>query len=330
MSGNHNHSLELALEIVEQAAAVGVDALKIQTYTADTLTLNCNNEDFFISDKNSLWKGETLYELYKKAYTPWEWHKPIFEYCKSLGIICFSTPFDKTAVDFLEELGNPIYKIASFENGDLTLLKYIASKKKPVIMSLGLVSLEEIEESVNVLISNGCSDLTLLKCTSTYPASPKATNLLTITDLQKRFPKCKIGLSDHTLGIGVSIGAVALGAEVIEKHFTLCRGDGGVDSAFSLEPSEMKMLVQEAQRAYEARGRVCYDLTDDEKKSLIFRRSIYSCKDIKKGEVFTKENIRSVRPGYGLHPRYYESLIGKKAACDIKFGTAMKWEFIDT
>lgn len=240
MSGNHNHSLERALQIVEAAAECGVDALKIQTYTPDTMTLNCDKPDFVIEDKNSLWNGEKLYDLYKKASTPYDWHKPIFDKCKELGIVGFSTPFDLTSVDFLESINCPIYKIASFENGDIPLLKRVAKTKKPVIISLGMIGLDEIKEAVDTLLSNGCTDLTILKCTSSYPASVENSNLLTIPDLQKHFPDCKVGLSDHTLGIGAAIASVALGAEVIEKHFTLSRAEGGVDSAFSIEPKEMK------------------------------------------------------------------------------------------
>lgn len=328
MSGNHNQSLERALEIVEAAAAAGADAIKLQTYTADTMTLNLRGGDFLINYPKSLWYKENLYSLYEKAHTPWEWHKPIFDYAKSLGIIAFSTPFDKTATDFLESLQTPIYKIAAFENGDLPLLKYVASRKKPVIMSLGMISLEEIRESVNVLKENGCEDITILKCTSSYPAPPEHANLLTICDLAQKFPECKIGLSDHTMGIGVAVGAVALGAEAIEKHFTLSRADGGVDSAFSLEPDELKTLVIEAKRAYKARGKINYELSESEKKSLVFRRSIYVCEDIKAGEAFTEQNIRCIRPGYGLHPRYYEATIGKAAAKGLAKGTPLRKEDI--
>lgn len=327
MSGNHNKSPERALAIVEAAAKSGVDALKIQTYTQDTMTIDCDNSEFIIEDKNSLWKGEKLYDLYKKASTPYEWHKPIFDKCKELGIIGFSTPFDLTSVDFLEDLNCPIYKIASFENGDIPLLKRVAQTKKPIIMSLGMIGLNEIIEAVDALKSNGCKDLTLLKCTSSYPASVENSNLLTILDLKKHFPDCKIGLSDHTLGIGAAVASVALGAEVIEKHFTLSRADGGVDSAFSMEPQEMKQLVEECNNAYKALGKTSYELSESEKKSLIFRRSLYVVKDIKAGETFTPENIRSIRPGYGLHPRYYEDILGKTANIDLKFGTPLKKEF---
>lgn len=326
MSGNHNQSLERALEIVEAAAKSGVDALKIQTYTPDTMALDCNSPDFVIEDSNSLWKGEKLYDLYKKACTPYEWHKPIFDKCKELGIIVFSTPFDLTSVDFLEELNCPIYKIASFENGDIPLLKKVARTKKPVIISLGMIGLDEIKEAIDTLLNNGCPDLTILKCTSSYPASAENSNLLTIKDLKEKFPQCKVGLSDHTLGMGAAIASVALGAEVIEKHFTLSRAEGGVDSAFSMEPQEMKQLIEECNNSYLALGKVNYELSESEKNSLKFRRSLYVAKDIKQGEIFTYENIRCVRPGYGLHPRFYEGILGKIAKNDLKFGKPLKME----
>lgn len=326
MSGNHNKSLERALQIVEAAAKTGVDALKIQTYTADSITLNCDSPDFMIDDKDSLWGGQKLYDLYQKASTPYEWHKTVFDKCKELGIVGFSTPFDLDAVDFLEELNCPIYKIASFENGDIPLLKKVAQTKKPVIISLGMINLEEINEAVDTLLNNGCSDLTILKCTSSYPASVENSNLLTIKDLKEKFPQCKVGLSDHTLGIGAAVASVALGAEVIEKHFTLSRADGGVDSAFSMEPAEMKRLVDECNDAYLALGKISYELSESEKKSLKFRRSLYVAKDIKQGETFTSENIRSVRPGYGLHPRYYEKVMDKIAVKDLKFGSPLTKE----
>lgn len=323
MSGNHNQSLERALQIVKAAANSGVDALKIQTYTADSITLDCDRPDFIIEDENSLWNGEKLHDLYKKASTPYEWHKTIFDKCKELGIIGFSTPFDLTSIDFLESLNCPIYKIASFENGDIPLLKKVAQTRKPVIISLGMIGLDEVKETVDTLKNNGCKDLTILKCTSSYPASVENSNLLTIVDLQKHFPDCKVGLSDHTLGIGPAIASVALGACVIEKHFTLSRAEGGVDSAFSMEPAEMKQLVEECQNAYKALGKVSYELSESEKKSLKFRRSLYVAKDVKQGESFTAENIRSVRPGYGLHPRHYEEVLGKTATRDLKLGTPL-------
>lgn len=328
MSANHNQSLQRALEIVETAASCGVSAVKLQTYTSDTMTIDCDNPDFIIEDKNSLWNGEKLYDLYKKASTPYEWHKTIFNRCKELGIIGFSTPFDISSVDFLESLNCPIYKISSFENGDIPLLKRIAQTKKPIIMSLGMINLKEIQEGVSVLQKNGCRDLTLLKCTSNYPAKVEDTNLLTIPDIQSHFPNCKVGLSDHTLGIGVAIASIALGTTVIEKHFTLSREDGGVDSAFSMEPQEMKQLVEECNNAYKALGKISYELSENEKKSLKFRRSLYMVKDIQAGQTFTPENVRSIRPVYGLHPRFYEEILGKTAKKDLKKGTPLKEEYI--
>lgn len=327
MSGNHNHSLERALEIVDKAAEAGVDALKIQTYTADTITIDKKDGEFFIADKNNLWQGESLYSLYKKAYTPWEWHKAIFDRCKEKGIIGFSTPFDFTAVDFLESLDVPCYKIASFENIDLPLIKKVAQTGKPIIASTGMASLAELGELVETAKNNGCEDLTLLKCTSNYPATPEGSNLLTIPHLQKLFD-CKVGISDHTLGIGVAVASVALGATVIEKHFCLSRAEGGVDSAFSLEPEEMKMLVKEANAAYQALGKIAYGVSEQEKKSLQFRRSLYIVEDMKAGDIITEKNMRSIRPGLGLPPKYYDVLLGKKVKCDVKRGTALRWDMI--
>lgn len=325
MSGNHNHSLERALEIVDAAADAGVDALKIQTYTADTITIDKNDGEFFIADPNSLWKGESLYSLYQKAYTPWEWHKPIFERCKERGIIGFSTPFDFTAVDFLEDLDVPFYKIASFENVDIPLIRKVAQTGKPIIASTGMASLAELSELVETARSNGCNDLTLLKCTSSYPASPAGSNLATIPHMKELFD-CTVGISDHTLGIGVAVASVAFGAMVIEKHFTLSRADGGVDAEFSLEPQEMKQLVKEVNAAYEAIGTVHYGLTSQE--STKFRRSLYIVEDMKAGDVITEKNMRSIRPGLGLPPKYYDILLGKKVKCDVKRGTALTWDMI--
>jgi pseudaminic acid synthase len=328
MSGNHNQSLERALEIVEAAAKSGAHAIKIQTYTADTLTLNVETKDFMIQDNESLWKGKSLYELYNEAYTPWEWHKPIFDRAKELGLIAFSTPFDETAVDFLEELDVPLYKIASFENNHLPLIKKVASTGKPMIVSTGMATLAELDELVRTVKEAGCKDLVLLKCTSTYPASPENTNILTIPHMKQLFDDVQVGLSDHTMGIGVAVASVALGATVIEKHFTLSRADGGVDSAFSLEPDEMKALVEETERAWLALGKVTYGITDKEKASLKFRRSIYASRDIKAGEPFTKDNIRIVRPGYGIEPKYYEQILGNISKKNISKGTAITWEQI--
>ncbi|MCY2942914.1 MAG: pseudaminic acid synthase [Planctomycetota bacterium] len=281
----------------------------MQTYTPDTITLDILGGEFEIKDPNSLWTGKNLYDLYKEAYTPWEWHKPLFDRANELGMMAFSSPFDETAVDFLESLNVPAYKIASFENNHIPLIKKVASTGKPIIISTGMATIAELDEAVTAARLAGCKDLTLLKCTSTYPATPANSNILTIPHLKQLFG-CEVGLSDHTMGIGVAVAAVAHGATVIEKHFTLSRAEGGVDSAFSMEPHELKMLVEETKRAWESLGQISYGPTDAERKSLIFRRSIYVAKDIKAGEVFTKENIRVVRPGLGLAPKYYETIIG--------------------
>jgi pseudaminic acid synthase len=328
MSGNHNQSLDRALQIVEEAARADVDALKIQTYTADTITIDSKREEFLITNPKSLWKGKTLYSLYQKAYTPWEWDKPIFDKCAECGILGFSTPFDFTAVDFLETLNVPFYKIASFENYDLPLLKYIAKIHKPVIMSTGMIAMDELKESVQTLKENGCPEIVLLKCTSIYPANPKNSNLLTIPDMQKQFPDCIIGLSDHTLGTAVSVASIALGAKVLEKHFTLSRVEGGVDSAFSMEPVEMKHLVDDTNNVYHALGAVLYGPTEDEKPSLKNRRSLYVVKDVKKGELFTVENVRSIRPAMGLSTKRYEEVLTKTASCDIEAGMPLSEEMI--
>lgn len=329
MSGNHDQSLEKALEIVDVAASCGVSALKIQTYTADTMTLDVSEGEFFIKDTASLWSGNSLYELYKKAHTPWDWHKPIFDRCKKHGIIGFSTPFDATSVDFLETLDVPFYKVASFENTDLPLLRKVAATKKPVIVSTGMANVAEIFDAVQTLAESGCEEIVLLKCTSEYPALPSDANLLTIPHLKQLFPNCKIGISDHTLGIGVSVAATALGAEVIEKHFTLARADGGVDSAFSMEPDEMKLLVSESRLARQALGKVYYGISEKEKSSLRFRRSIYISEDVKKGELLSRENMRTIRPGLGLPPKYFDILLGKKLKVDSKKGTPLNWDLIE-
>lgn len=327
MSGNHNQSLERALEIVEAAARTGAQALKIQTYTPDTMTLDLDEREFHISNPDSLWEGTSLYNLYAKAYTPWEWHKPIFDRARELGIIPFSTPFDDTAVDFLESLDVPCYKIASFENTDLPLIRRVAATGKPIIISTGMASIAELDETVCTARESGCQDLILLKCTSTYPATPENTNILTIPHMRELFD-CEVGLSDHTMGVGVSIASVALGATVIEKHFTLNRADGGVDSTFSMEPAEMTQLVVETERAWQALGKVSYGATAAEKASVQFRRSLYVVKEMKEGEEFTAENIRSIRPGYGLHTRYLDKVIGRHASKELSRGTALDWEFI--
>jgi len=310
MSGNHNQSLKRAIQIVEAASKTGVQALKLQTYTADTMTLDLSDKEFLISDKDSLWKGKNLYELYKQAYTPWEWHQPIMQRANELGMTCFSSPFDESAVDFLEELNVPAYKIASFENNHLPLIRKVASTGKPVIISTGMATIVEIGEAVATAREAGCKDLILLKCTSTYPATPESSNVLTIPHMRELFD-CEVGLSDHTMGIGASIAAVAHGATVIEKHFTLDRLDGGVDSAFSLEPHELELLTVETERAWQSMGRVVYGGVRDEEKSKIFKRSIYIVKDMVVGDVFTEENIRIIRPGNGLPPKNYDHIIGQ-------------------
>lgn len=327
MSGNHNQSLERALAIVDAAAAAGAHGLKIQTYTADTMTLDLASGEFVISDPGSLWAGKNLYQLYDEAHTPWEWHQPIFDRARQLGLIPFSTPFDESAVDFLESLDVPCYKIASFEMTDLPLIRKVAATGKPIIMSTGMASAAEIDESVRAARAAGCRDLVLLKCTSTYPASPANTNLRTIPHLRE-LTGCEVGLSDHTMGVGASVAAVALGATVIEKHFTLARADGGVDSAFSLEPAELHALVVESERAWQALGRVSYGASKAEEKSLAFRRSLYAVKDIAAGEALTCENIRAIRPGLGLPPKHLESLLGRPARVAIARGTALAWDLI--
>ena len=327
MSGNHNQSLKRALEIVEKAAEAGADAIKLQTYTSKTMTLDIDHEDFFIKDENSLWYGKNLYELYNIASTPWEWHEKILKKANSLGLTCFSTPFDETAVDFLENLKMPAYKIASFENSYFPLLRKVAKTGKPLIISTGMATIGEISDVVEVVRNAGCEQLILLKCTSAYPANPKDANVLTIPHLRELF-NCEVGISDHTKGIGCAIAAVCHGASIIEKHFTISRSEGGVDSAFSLEPDEMKLLVEESERAWLSIGRVNYDLSQAEKKSRIFQRSIYISQDLKKGDILNKKNLRIIRPGYGLSPKYYEDLIDVKVNQDIKKGTPFSWDFV--
>ena len=327
MSGNHNQSLERGLAIIEAAANAGVQAIKLQTYTADTMTLDVRGREFEITDVGSLWAGKNLHDLYKMAYTPWEWHAPLLQRAKELGLIAFSSPFDETAVDFLETLNVPCYKIASFENNHLPLIRKVAATGKPIIMSTGMATIAELDEAVTTARKHGCTDLTLLKCTSTYPATPENSNLLTIPHLRDLF-HCKVGLSDHTLGIGASIAAVALGATVIEKHFTLSRAEGGVDSAFSMEPAEMAQLVLESQAATLALGQIRYGPTPAEEKSLVFRRSLYVAKNMEAGEIFTQENLRVVRPGKGLSPRYYDTILGKRASIALVKGTPLDWDLV--
>jgi pseudaminic acid synthase len=324
MSGNHNHSLERALAIVDAAADAGAQAIKLQTYTAETMTMK---GAYQINDQDSLWNGRELYELYEEAYTPWEWHKAIFDHAAKKNLLAFSSPFDESSVDFLESLNVPFYKVASFENTDWPLLKRIASTGKPVIMSTGVSRLADVDESVSLLQQYGCKELVLLKCTSTYPASPENTNLLTIPHLQQMF-NCIVGLSDHTMGIGAAVAAVALGARVIEKHFTLSRAEGGVDSAFSLEPSELKSLVIECERAFLALGDVQYGVQSSEKKNTLFKRSIYMAKDIQAGEIITKEHIKIIRPALGLSPKHLDLVIGREAKKNISAGTPLSFDLI--
>jgi N-acetylneuraminate synthase len=327
MSGNHNQSLDRALAIVDAAAKSGAHALKLQTYTADTMTLNLSRDEFFIDDPNSLWSGRSLHNLYQEAYTPWEWHGAIFERARSLGMIPFSTPFDATAVDFLEELGISCYKIASFENTDLPLIRKVAATGKPMIISTGMATVADLDETVRCAREAGCKDLVLLKCTSTYPSEPSDTNLLTIPHMRALFD-CEVGLSDHTFGIGAGVASIALGASVIEKHFTLSRADGGVDSTFSMEPDEMAALVVETERAWMSLGQIYYGLTEKEKNSLIFRRSLYVAEDLEAGDTLNESNLRIVRPGLGLPPKYFKNLIGMRVGRAVRGGTPMSWELL--
>lgn len=327
MSGNHNRSLERALAIVDAAADCGADAIKLQTYTADTMTLDVAEGEFTIHDPKSLWAGRALHDLYQEAYTPWEWHAPIMERARERGLACFSSPFDESAVDFLERLDAPAYKIASFECVDLPLIRRAARTGKPLIISTGMATVAEIAEAVDAARSAGCRELVLLKCTSTYPASPENTNLRTIAHMRDVFG-CEVGLSDHTMGIGAAIASVACGATVIEKHFTLARADGGVDSAFSIEPSELRSLVVESERAWLALGAVRYGPTAPEEKARLRRRSLYIGEDLKAGDVLTVQNLRRIRPGHGLEPKYYEMLLGRRINRDLAKGTPMAWEFL--
>lgn len=325
MSGNHNQSLDRALEIVDAAARAGAHALKIQTYTADTMTLDLDEGEFRVV--HPLWGGQSLHQLYQKAYTPWEWHLPIFERARELGMLAFSTPFDETAVDFLEHLDVPAYKIASFENTDLPLIQKVAATGKPIIISSGMATVAELDETVRAARAAGCRDLVLLKCTSTYPATPENSNLLTLPHLRELFA-CEVGLSDHTMGLGAAVAAVALGATVIEKHFTLRRADGGVDSTFSLEPEEFAQLRLESERAWQALGKVSYGPSEAERGSMVYRRSLYVVADMRAGDAFTPANLRSIRPGYGLQPKFYDTLMGKRVKCDVKRGTPVSWELL--
>lgn len=327
MSGNHNQSLERAMAIVDAAAKAGAHAVKLQTYTAETMTLDISEGDFFIDDPSSLWNGTSLYNLYQIASTPWEWHKPIIDHCRQLGLICFSTPFDESSVDFLESLEVPCYKIASFENADSPLIRKVAATGKPLIISTGMATVAELDETVRAARDAGCKDIILLKCTSTYPASAENINLVTIPHLRDLFG-VQVGLSDHSAGIGVAVASIALGATVVEKHFTLRRADGGVDSTFSIEPEELAALVVESKRAWQSLGKVFYGPTEGEKSSMRFRRSLYITADMSEGEILTAENLRIVRPGYGLAPKYYKILLGKKIKRPVKKGTAATWDLV--
>lgn len=324
MSGNHNHSLDRALAIVDAAARAGADALKLQTYTADTMTLDSRKPGFVIDDPSSPWHGRQLHELYEEAHTPWEWHAPIMERAAAHGMHCFSTPFDETAVDFLESLGVPAYKIASFENTDLPLIRRVARTGKPMIISTGMASLSEIDEAVRAARGAGCKELVLLKCTSTYPATPENTNLRTIASMKESFG-CEVGLSDHTMGCGAAVASVAFGASVIEKHFTLSRADGGVDSTFSLEPAEFALLRTETERAWQALGMVRYGASAAEEKSKAFRRSLYVVAPIRKGEALTPQNVRAIRPGFGLSPKFMDEVLGRHVNQDVEPGTPLSW-----
>jgi pseudaminic acid synthase len=327
LSANHNHSIDIALRTIKAAKEAGVDAVKLQTYTPDTMTIDCDNEYFQIR-QGTLWDGMTLYELYKQAYTPWEWHKELFEYANSIGLTIFSTPFDKTAVDFLESLNNPIYKIASFEITDIPLIEYTALKMKPMVISTGIAMLDEISDAVEACRKSGNNDITLLKCTSSYPAPHEEVNLLTIPDMQKKFGT-KIGLSDHTIGSVASLGAVVLGAEMIEKHFILDRNIGGPDAPFSMEPNEFAKMVNQIRVVEKTLGSVSYELSDKMKASRKFSRSLFAVKDIQAGDIFTKENIRSIRPGDGISPSYLKSILGKKSKRFIGYGNPLLTSDLD-
>lgn len=325
MSANHNQNKQTALDTIRAAKKAGADAIKIQTYTSETMTLDCDKPDFVLG--KGLWEGDTYFQLYRKAYTPWEWHEEIFRVAKEEGLICFSTPFDKTAVDFLEELGNPIYKIASFEITDIPLIKYIASKNKPVILSTGIAMEEDIKLALETLRAGGCNDITLLKCTSAYPAPIEDANLMTIPDMKQRFGE-KVGLSDHSEGSTVPMAAVALGAEVVEKHFIIDRSIGGPDSAFSMNVEEFAEMVQNVRQVEKALGKVFYPTDPTKIKGREHSRSLYVAEDVKAGDVVTEQNVRSVRPGYGLHPKYLPELIGKLFVKDCKKGDRVDLSFV--
>lgn len=327
MSGNHNQSLDRALEIVDAAARAGAHALKLQTFTPDSITLDVRGGDFLVDDEKSLWAGNNLHDLYVRAHTPWEWHQPIMERASRQGMICFSTPFDDTAVDFLETLEVPAYKIASFENAHLPLIRKVAATGKPLLISTGMATLAELDEAVSTARGAGCRDIVLLKCTSTYPATPDNSNVLTIPHLRDLFD-VEVGLSDHTMGVGAAVAAVAHGAVVVEKHFTLRRADGGIDSAFSLEPDELAALVTETERGWQALGRITYGPSEAEERSRVFRRSLYIVQELQAGDVLTPDNLKIIRPGHGLHPRHYEQLLGRRVSQAVKRGTAASWDLL--
>jgi len=328
MSGNHGQSLQTALEIVDAAAATGADAIKLQTFTPESMTLDLDEDDFRVTNKKSLWYGRKLFDLFKEGQTPREWHVEIFNRAKEKGILCFSSPFDEAAVEFLETLDAPAYKIASFENIDLPLIRFAAQTGKPMIISTGMANVGEIEEAVETALSSGCTQLTLLKCTSSYPAPAENSNLLTIPHMAKLFG-CHAGLSDHTLGIGSPIAATVLGATVIEKHFTLSRADEAIDSAFSLEPDEFTLMVRETKTATEALGKISYGVTDADLAARSKRRSVYVTQDMRPGDIFTKENLRRIRPAKGLAPKFYDDVLGRQARLAIKRGTPLSWDIIE-
>jgi N-acetylneuraminate synthase len=327
MSGNHNQSLDRALAIVDAAARAGAHAVKLQTYTADTMTLDIAQGEFTIADPDSLWSGQSMHALYQQAHTPWDWHAPIMERARAHGMACFSSPFDESSIDFLETLDVPCYKIASFECIDLPLIRRAAGTGKPLIISTGMATIGEIADAVDAARSGGCKDLVLLKCTSNYPASPENTNVRTIAHMRELFG-CEVGLSDHTMGIGTAIAAVAFGATVVEKHFTLSRADGGVDSAFSLEPEELASLVVETERAWQALGEVRYGPTAAEEKARTRRRSLYIAEDLEPGDVLTTTNLRRIRPGHGLAPKFLDVLLGRRVTRAVKRGTPVTWDLI--
>ena len=327
LSANHNGDIEVALDTIRAAKRTGADAVKIQTYTADTLTIDCKN-DYFKINHGTAWDGEYLYDLYKRAYTPWEWHREIFRVANDENIICFSSPFDNTAVDLLEELKTPIYKIASFEIQDIPLISYAASKGKPMILSTGIAEIKDIELAIETCRKAGNNDITVLKCTSAYPADPRDANLLTIPDIKKRF-EVKAGISDHTMGIEGPVVATALGATVIEKHFILNKSIGGADAHFSLDEKEFTEMVKAVRKAEEMMGKVDYEITEKKMKSRQFSRSLFIISDVKKGDVITKDNIRSIRPGFGMHPKYFSEIIGKRFNDQYKRGTPLSFNLIN-